>query len=96
MSSSTPEPETTKEQRILRMMKKVLTDVAKDTQTPAHMKHPLSEHTIMGIRECLQLITAREAEILQEQNLPASSSHPEFKDGKPKSAVKVELVKPKK
>lgn len=29
-----------KEQQILQLMKKVLTDVAKDTYTPAELKHP--------------------------------------------------------
>ena len=40
-----------KEQRILRMVKKTLTDVAKDTYTPPEMRHPLSEQTINNIRE---------------------------------------------
>ena len=52
-----------KEQRILRMVKKTLTDVAKDTYTPPEMRHPLSEQTINNIRECLDLITQREAEL---------------------------------
>lgn len=51
------------EARILRLVKKVLTDVAKDTYTPPGMKHPLSENTIHGIRECFNLISAREAEL---------------------------------
>ena len=29
-----------KEEKILRMLKRVLTDVAKDTSTPPGMKHP--------------------------------------------------------
>ena len=56
------------ESRILRMVKKVLTDVAKDTYTPPGMKHPLSESTIKGIRECFDLISAREAELSGESN----------------------------
>ena len=63
----------TKEQRILRACKRVLTDVAKDTVTPAGMKHPLSENTIQGIRDCLQLIAAREAELLAEQGNESTS-----------------------
>ena len=52
-----------KEQRILRMMKRVLTDVAKDTHVPNGMRHPLSENTILGIRDCPGLIAAREQEL---------------------------------
>ncbi|WP_455365612.1 hypothetical protein [Kaarinaea lacus] len=85
--------ELTKEQRILRMCRQVLTDIAKDTVTPAGMKHPLSESTIQGIRDCLQLITSREAEILNEQGRP-STAKPHFID-EPQKNVVVELT-PKK
>lgn len=57
-----------KELRVLRMVKRVLTDVAKDTNTPPGMRHPLSDTTIMGIRDCLALITAREVELQQANN----------------------------
>ena len=55
--------ELSKEERILRMMKRVLTDVAKDTYTRPGHRHPLSNETVNGIRDCLTLITAREAEL---------------------------------
>lgn len=55
--------ETAKEARILRMMKRVLTDIAKETFTRPGFRHPLSDNTIMGIRDCLALIAAREKEI---------------------------------
>ena len=74
-----------KEQRILRMVKKVLTDVAKDTYTPAELKHPLSENTINGIRECLGLITTREAELNG-----APTQKPHFID-EPQDTVVVQL-----
>jgi len=76
----------TKEQRILRMCKRVLTDIAKDTVTPPGMKHPLSEHTIQGIRDCLQLIASRETEILESQGQP-SMSRPHFVDEPQKNVV---------
>jgi len=50
--------EISQEERILRMMKKVLTDVAKDTHAKPGFRHPLSESTVQGIRECLGLISA--------------------------------------
>ena len=55
-----------KEEQILSVMKKVLTDVAKDTYTPADLKHPLSKSTIESIRDCLSLISSREAELASE------------------------------
>ena len=78
-----------KEQEILQVMKKVLTDIAKDTYTPADLKHPLSESTIMSIRDCLTLITSREAELAkaagQENNM-----RPRYVD-EPSSSVVVNL-----
>jgi hypothetical protein len=67
------EAELTKEQRILRIMQTVLTDVARDTNTPPGMKHPLTEKTIHNIRDCLSLIVARQRELAdalgQEMNM---------------------------
>jgi hypothetical protein len=80
-----------KEERILRMVKRVLTDIAKDTSTPPGMQHPLSAHTIQGIRDCLGLISAREQELAQEAGRP----RPEFVD-EPKKTQVVTLHKPKK
>ncbi|HEC18668.1 MAG TPA: segregation and condensation protein A [Gammaproteobacteria bacterium] len=73
------------ELRILRMMKKVLTDVAKDTYTPPALRHPLSESTINGIRECLVLISARENELAGP-----STYKPRFVD-EPQDTVVVQL-----
>jgi hypothetical protein len=78
------ESELSQEQRILRMMKRVLTDVAKDTYAQPGFKHPLSEHTIAGIRDCLALITAREAELAAQAGKP-SAARPHFVD-EPKTA----------
>jgi hypothetical protein len=83
------QPELTKEERILRAVKRVLTDVAKDTHAPPGMKHPLSQHTIDGIRECLNLIAAREAELAEEAGRP-SRARPEFVD-EPKTTHVVRL-----
>ena len=51
------------EKRIMVMMRQVLSAVARDTVPPPGMKHPLSDGTIQGIRECLALISAREREL---------------------------------
>lgn len=89
---STENETESKEQRILRMVKKVLTDIAKDTYTPPELRHPLSENTINGIRECLGLITARESELNGK-----SDNKPRFID-EPQDTVVVQLdtSKPKK
>jgi len=79
----------TKEERVLAMMKNVLTSIAKDTAPQPGIKHPLSEHTIHGIRECLMMITAREQELAREFGRD-TSARPRFID-EPKSEVVVPL-----
>lgn len=78
--------ETSQEERILRMMKKVLTDVAKDTHAKPGFRHSLSEGTVQGIRECLALISARERE-LAEANGRAMNMRPRFIDEPQKTVV---------
>ena len=53
----------TKEERILRVMKQVLTRVIKETATPPHQRHPLSARCLEDMRQCLLLISAREQEL---------------------------------
>lgn len=60
---SEQEQDLTKERRIMVMMRQVLSAVARDTVPPPGMKHPLSENTIQGIRDCLSLISSREHEL---------------------------------
>jgi hypothetical protein len=83
------EPDLTKEERILAMVKSVLTSVAKDTASQPGLKHPLSKHTIEGIRECLAMITAREQELAKEFGRD-TSARPRFID-EPKSEVVIPL-----
>lgn len=81
--------EISQEERILRMMKKVLTDVAKDTHAQPGFRHPLSDSTVQGIRECLSLITARERELVEERG-KSMDMRPRFID-EPKKTVVVPL-----
>ncbi len=53
----------TKEEIILVKVKQALTLVIKDTATPQELKHPLSNDTIISMRECLGLISEREQEL---------------------------------
>lgn len=84
--------ELTKEERILRVMKRVLTDVAKDTYTRPGHRHPLSDETVSGIRNCLTLITARETELNAAAGRPMNA-RPRFVD-EPQSSVVVQLSFP--
>ena len=77
------------ESRILSMMKKVLTTIAKDTHTAPGMRHPLSDSTINDMRACLDLIVSREAE-LNSQDGNVSSRKPRFID-EPSDSVVVQL-----
>lgn len=67
------------EMRILRAMKRTLTDVIKDTATQPGMKHPLTDNTIQGMRECLALISARERELNDAAGVPMSA-RPRYAD----------------
>ena len=78
--------ELTKEERILRMMKKVLTNVARDTHAKWGSAHPLSRETVEGIRDCLALITARERELAEEYGRPMNM-RPRFIDEPRKEVV---------
>lgn len=82
----------TKEERVLRAMKRVLTNIAKDTYTRPGYRHPLSDGTVNDIRNCLSLITAREAE-LNEAAGRAMNDRPRFVD-EPQSSVVVPLKIP--
>lgn len=64
-----PEENLSKEQRILRVMRKVLANVVKDATPQPGMLHPLSERTIADIRDCFGLIAAREKELAEELGL---------------------------
>ena len=75
-----------KERQILQMVKRVLTDVAKDTHVKPGLRHPLSDNTILGIRECLALISAREGELAEAMGL-SRDMRPRFADQPAKSAV---------
>ncbi len=78
-----------KEEKILQVMRKVLTDIAKDTYTPADLKHPLSENTIVSIRDCLSLISSRENELAKEAGRE-TNMRPRYVD-EPSSSVVVKL-----
>lgn len=71
--------ELNKEVRILHSVKKIVTNVIKETATAPGMKHPLSDDTIADMRECLLLISNREQELAEALGKPMSM-RPRFKD----------------
>ena len=79
-----------KEEEILRAMYSVLIDVVKDTTTDPRLKHPLSEKTRLGIRDCLDLITARQAELAEAAGRPVRRMKPRYAD-EPQRSVEVSL-----
>lgn len=83
--------ELSKEEQILQMVKRVLTDIAKDTHVKPGLKHPLSDNTILGIRDCLALISAREIELAKAAGR-SNDMRPHFVD-EPKKTVVVPISK---
>ncbi len=81
-----PTENLSKEQRILRVMRKVLANIVKDVTPQPGMLSPLSEQTISDIRECFGLISAREAELAQEAGLTGNEK-PYYTDQAQKSKV---------
>lgn len=73
------QPDHSTESRILSMVKKVLTNIARDTHTAPGMRHPLSDSTINDMRACLDLIVSREAE-LNAQGSNVTPQKPRFID----------------
>jgi hypothetical protein len=84
-----PDPELSKEEHILRAVRRVLTEVAKDTYTRPGYRHPLSDDTVDGIRKCLALISARESELAEAAGRPMDM-RPRFVD-EPRDQVVVPL-----
>ena len=86
--------ELSKEQRILRLMRKTLGNIIKDVTPHSGRSNPLSDDTIQDIKDCFGLISAREKELGDELNY--DQSKPYYVDGEPPKAKVVNIVKPSK
>lgn len=75
-----------KEQRILRVLRKVLASIVKDATPAPGQPHPLKESTIYDIRDLFGLISEREAE-LADQSKPDRNEKPSYADEPKKSNV---------
>jgi hypothetical protein len=82
--------ELSKEQQIMRAMRKTLTSVVRDCAPRADQPSPLSEQTVENIRMCLGLIAAREAELAEALGL-SRSERPHYAD-ESKSAEPLQFV----
>jgi len=78
------------EEQILQAVYRVLIDVIKDTTTDPRLKHPLSDRTKEGIRDCLDLITARQAELGRESGRSVGEERPYYAD-EPRKGVTVPI-----
>lgn len=78
-----------KEERILDAMYSTLIGVIRDTTTDPRLKHPLSDQTLQGIRDCLDLITARKSELAEADGRPMAL-RPRYVD-EPRKTVSVSL-----
>jgi len=58
-----------KEQRILRVLRKVLANIVKDATPAPGQPHPFQESTIHDIRDLFGLISEREAELAEQAGL---------------------------
>jgi hypothetical protein len=86
--------ELSKEQRILRMMRKTLGNVVKDVTPLGGRTNPLSESTIQDIKDCFGLISERERELAEALNF--DQAKPYYADGETQSAKVINIVKPAK
>lgn len=80
------EAELSKEQQILRAMRKTLGSIVKDTAPRDGMDSPLSSATVENIRMCFSLIAAREAELAEALGL-ARNERPFYSDDEPDAKV---------
>ena len=83
------------EQRIMRMMRKTLTSIVRDTAPRDGTPSPLTEATVLGIKDCLVVISNREVELAKLTGRTLEE-RPHYRDEKPTShADKVSSI-PKK
>ncbi len=90
--------EESKEERILRVMRGILVDVIRDTTTKPGLKHPLQQSTISNIRHGLDLITARQKELIEAsgKSWDLRPAYPSILQQRERDSVIVPIAKVKK
>lgn len=84
--------ELSKEQRILRAMRKTLGNVVRDATPLGGRPNPLSDATIQDIKDSFALISERERELAGL--LGFDEAKPYYRDGSPPSAQVIDFVQP--
>lgn len=86
--------ELSKEQRILRLMRKTLGNVVKDVTPFGGQPNPLSNNTIQDIKDCFALIAERERELAEALNF--DQAKPYYADDGQPHAKTIGIPKPDK
>jgi hypothetical protein len=86
------ESELSKEQQIMRAMRKTLTSIVRDAAPRDGGPSPFSPDTVENIRMCLGLISAREAELAETLGL--SRNERPFYSDEEQSAKTMQFVPP--
>ena len=84
--------ELSKEQRILRLMRKTLGNIVRDVTPLGGRTNPLSGDTIQDIKDCFALISEREQELAESLDL--DQAKPYYRDDEQQSAQVISFVKP--
>jgi len=88
-----PDLQQNMEQRILRLMRKVLAKIVREVAPRPGTVGPLSDDTVEDIRQCFDLISRRERELADAQNMtPQKPFYPD----QPQSAKVVKITARKK
>ena len=86
--------ELSKEQRIIRAMRKTLGNIVRDCTPLGGRPNPLTESTIQDIKDCFALISEREKELADK--LGFDQAQPYYKDGEQPNSNVLNFVKPSK
>ena len=86
--------ELSKEQQILRLMRKTLGNVVRDVTPLGGRANPLTDTTIQDIKDCFALISDREKELAEKLNF--DKAKPYYADGEQPNANVISFVKPSK
>ncbi|MCK9199701.1 MAG: segregation and condensation protein A [Gallionella sp.] len=84
--------ELSKEQAVLRAMRKTLGNVVRDVTPLGGRPNPLTGDTIQDIKDCFALISERERELAEL--LDFDQAKPYYKDGEQPNAQVISFVKP--
>ncbi len=84
--------ELSKEQHIMRAMRKTLANVVRDVTPLGGRINPLTGDTIQDIKDCFALISERERELAEL--LDYDQAKPYYKDGTQASAQVISFTKP--